>query len=207
VKPCTRCGEVKLLSAFPLRKGLPDSWCKSCYAARSKEWYVDNREKRREREQTEAHKQLKAGSDRKYREVNKEKISIRKGQWYAENKELVRASARIRYAENPEPAKTRSLVWKENNKEKHNAECMKRHAAKLQRFPLWARECPDVKFFLEEVYALAIERTRATGVKHHVDHIIPLQGERVSGLHLPCNLQVITAAENCAKRNSYAGAV
>ena len=38
---------------------------------------------------------------------------------------------------------------------------------------------------------------------HHVDHIIPLQGAIVSGLHVEGNLRVITATENMIKRNRY----
>ena len=38
---------------------------------------------------------------------------------------------------------------------------------------------------------------------HHVDHIIPLHGKLVSGLHVESNLQVITQAANCTKSNKY----
>ena len=54
-----------------------------------------------------------------------------------------------------------------------------------------------------EKYTQAQRLTRTTGTVHHVDHIVPLQHEAVCGLHVPWNLQVITARENTAKHNSF----
>jgi len=53
------------------------------------------------------------------------------------------------------------------------------------------------------IYAEADRLTRETGIKHSVDHIIPLKHKLVSGLHVPNNLQVITLAENISKSNSW----
>lgn len=75
---------------------------------------------------------------------------------------------------------------------------MLRHASKLQRTPTWA----DLKK-IQEVYKVAKQMQRDFGVKMAVDHVIPLRGEAVSGLHVHENLRVLPFVENCKKYNSY----
>jgi hypothetical protein len=72
----------------------------------------------------------------------------------------------------------------------------KRRAAKFNATPTWANE-----FFIEEAYSLAQLRTKMFGFTWHVDHIVPLNGRTVCGLHTHDNLQVIPGAENLRKGN------
>ena len=78
---------------------------------------------------------------------------------------------------------------------------MARKSAKLKRTPAWLTEFDLLK--IKCLYQLAAMRTRESDRVWHVDHIIPLQGEKVSGLHVPSNLRVIPAVENNRKYNRY----
>lgn len=82
-------------------------------------------------------------------------------------------------------------VYRTENPDKNAAKSAKRRAAKLHRTPKWAN-----LLHIEEFYANCPEG-------HEVDHIIPLQGKNVSGLHVENNLQYLTVAENRTKSNKY----
>tara|TARA_R110000772_G_scaffold8737_2_gene28934 strand:- start:12455 stop:12928 length:474 start_codon:yes stop_codon:yes gene_type:complete len=91
--------------------------------------------------------------------------------------------------------------YKKNNKGLIAALNAKRKASKKNRTPKWLTV--DDTQAMKEIYKLAKIWEETTGIKWHVDHIIPLQGKNVSGLHTPNNIQVITAEENNIKSNKY----
>jgi len=80
------------------------------------------------------------------------------------------------------------------NRDKKSAEWMQWFADRLQRTPKWA----DLKE-IRKFYTVSTMLSRLTGMQHHVDHIIPLRGKCVSGLHIAENLRVIPEFENLSK--------
>ena len=139
-----------------------------------------------------------------------------KKEWYERNKELTKERARAWALKNPEKVSEKNIKHKNKNKEKlteYNKHWWsenkdkrasyegKRRAAQLQRTPKWLTES-ELRM-IEAKYSLAAMLTRETGTPYHVDHIIPLQGKKVSGLHVFSNLRVIPGTDNVKKSNSY----
>jgi hypothetical protein len=108
------------------------------------------------------------------------------------------AKTKAWYAENKARALANQAAWREANRTRWNAVMRavgkRRHAAKLQRVPGWYDHARA-----QEVYDLAAE-FREAGFAVDVDHIVPLQGEAVSGLHWHGNLRVCLATANRSKR-------
>lgn len=102
---------------------------------------------------------------------------------------------------NKEKIKETAARYQKNNKGKVNARTAHRYAEKIKRTPKWLTQ--DDKWFIQEAYELATLRTNLTGMPWHVDHIIPMNGRIVSGLHCPTNLRVVLASVNCSKNNNW----
>ena len=129
----------------------------------------------------------------------------RQKRYYLKNKERINAKRREAYRKKcgrPLRVKLseeelilrnrqRSRNWVKNNPGKNVAKTYKRRAAKWNRTPKWA----DLKA-ISEFYANCPEG-------FHVDHIIPLRGKIVSGLHVLENLQYLPALDNYKKANKF----
>ena len=132
-----------------------------------------------------------------FRQYNKSDAGQKaKREYYAKNREAVIARAFARPPEEKTAAKNR---YKEANPDLYKELVSLRRRRFRQATPKWLTQ--EQKFEIRLKYRLAIELSRRTGVRHAVDHIVPLQGETVSGLHVPWNLEVLTQEENLKKYN------
>jgi hypothetical protein len=106
--------------------------------------------------------------------------------WKNQNVEKVKLDI-VAYQSRPEVKAQRAKRQKAREAQKRNAEYR------------WNPELHDL--VMEEAYLLAQLRKIATGVVHHVDHIVPLQGRMVCGLHVWNNVRVIPMLDNISKGN------
>jgi hypothetical protein len=116
--------------------------------------------------------------------------------WYALNKDARTVYWSEWYEKNKERRSQSYAEWAKANKHIVNSIVSRRRAAKLRATPRWANHGA-----IQAVYEKAAYLTQVTGVRHEVDHIYPLQGKKVCGLHCEANLRVITKFENISKHN------
>jgi len=109
------------------------------------------------------------------------------------------AKKRDEYERNKSVRLAQKRVYRQANKGKINALVTARKKIVKQRIPVWVEI--DDKWLIKEAYDLASLRTKMFGFAWHVDHVFPLQGKTVSGLHVPTNLQVIPGVLNIKKKN------
>jgi hypothetical protein len=216
-KTCKICDQVKPLSLFGKFTKMADghlNQCKSCINKRNCERNELNREfkraqaesyRRRDGQMTKAefhaklkeNKQPKSEVARKSNEKNKARIQAYRKAYAEANRERLQ----IKNALNKDRKREWQRQYIKANPGHAAAYVAKRNAAKLQRTPAWLTEFDLLK--IKCLYQLAAMRNRESGESWHVDHIIPLQGAFVSGLHVPGNLRVIPAVDNRRKSNQY----
>jgi len=119
-----------------------------------------------------------------------------KAEYYERNKEVIKLKAMTRPNEQRQQYRK---AWKETHPEEVKASTKHRRDKHKQATPAWLT--PEHKRQIKQLYIDAMTATRITGTAYVVDHIVPLRGEGVCGLHVPWNLQIMTRAENLKKSN------
>jgi 5-methylcytosine-specific restriction endonuclease McrA len=169
-----------------------------------KKYYQENKDKWQEYE--EKNKEILLVKRKRLREKNKEKAKEYASSYYEKNKDRLLAYSKEHRLDNAEKYKEYEYLrrvdkkrYREENKARYRSHCVERRANKLNLTPPLS-EIDVLK--IEDLYSEAREVSKKTGIKHHVDHVWPLSK---GGVHHWCNLQIITAKQNIAKRAKHDG--
>lgn len=195
MKRCSRCKLQKDTSLFnrnACKRDGRDIYCRDCRNAYSNKRYRDRPDVRAAI--LKYHKEGRAADPAKYQQRYRD--------WLKDNKDAANKATAIWRQNNLELAMAQSRksakAWKAANLPRFNAQMRKRTAKKLKATPWWADDREMEKFYYE-----AARLTKETGIRHEVDHIVPLQSKIVCGLHCPANLRVIPELENMSKGNRW----
>jgi hypothetical protein len=204
-KSCSYCKNTLPLSLFRkdsrLKSGI-GTVCKSCSREKALQWRNANVERAR-------------SNYKKWAANNKEHNTQRKLSWAKANPEKAKESDRASYSKNcekrtrtqenyrrinKETLKLKAKEWRLNNMGYVLAKNKERELVKISRVPKWLtkEDLAAIKKIYEECRKL-----NEAGGDFHVDHEVPLRGATVSGLHTPNNLRILSAAENCKKKNKF----
>lgn len=135
---------------------------------------------------------------RQYRYRHPEKVMVWSIKYRALNRDRRNQQRREWNMRNAERAAEYRRKYNRDNRHKLSALGAARRAAVLQRTPPWAD-----RIKIEAIYRERDRLSRLTGVPHHVDHVVPLRGKTVWGLHVAENLHPIPARENNQKYNRF----
>jgi hypothetical protein len=208
MKKCNKCLLTKPHTDFHKDSSKFDGYrttCKTCKSLSDKNYKLNNKESCKNR-------------DREYYLANKEKCNLNSKRYYEENKERLLSIQRkyndnrreflLEYLRNYYKAKKNTEEYQRKyeeyyreNKSAFLDRAARRRAAKLNAIPPWLTK--DHFDEIKDFYIAAKMFKIYTGQDYHVDHIVPLQGKDVCGLHVPWNLQILTAQENLSKSNKH----
>jgi len=177
-KSCRVCEETKPIEEFvkrPDRENAYRNVCKDCHRQYVRDYYHNNKESR-------------SAYNKSWRENNQDKVKSKSKTYYQDNKDSILSYARD---------------WRYGNKDKMTSYGATRRSSKLQACPSWLSDFQKAE--IESIYNLAKDCSIVSGQIYHVDHIVPLRGKSVCGLHVPWNLQVLPSDINLSKNNSYNG--
>ena len=181
-KYCYKCKESKPVESFGKNKSKKDGLsteCRPCKRTGDKQYYQTNANQVK---QTVA----------KYRAENPEKVSQVKKDWYHLNKEHVYSKTNAYRKSNPDKSLQYQRAYQQANRGKRTSWLAKYRANKLQATPPW---------FEKELVEILYTKAKEWGFA--VDHVIPLQGNNVCGLHCWSNLQLLDPLLNSSKGNRF----
>lgn len=190
------CLECNRLKSAKRRKEKPEEG--KAYQAK---YYAENadRKKAASKRYYEENKASCNASAKRYREERRDELNEYARQYYADNRDQLVAEKAAYRKENPEKILEANRKWREANPDLLKANwARRRHLARARMKAM----CELTQLVTEEAVMLCRERYEETGIKWHLDHMLPLRSKTVSGLHVWNNLQVIPEKMNTEKHNS-----
>ncbi len=187
-------GHVRYASTNPCPKGhigeryVKDYKCVECRVEAVSKWVLANKDKH-------------ATYVKKCNQENKAAYAATRKIRYERTKEAVLAQQKQYREMNLVRIRERNKKYQLENRHVGAAKTARYRAAQAQRTPKWLTD--DDLWVIEQAYDLAALRTKLFGFVWDVDHVVPLRGKLVSGLHTPRNLRVIPASTNRSKRNTF----
>ena len=120
-------------------------------------------------------------------------------QWKLANKDKTAQYDKLWQQSNKDKKAQNYKNWQINNRVKVNRYNSARRALEIHATPSWLTKEQHQQ--IDSFYWLAKLQEELTDTKYHVDHIVPLKGKTVCGLHVPWNLQILAAKDNLSKSN------
>lgn len=204
MRKCTKCMILKKKEEFDVHKGMKDGLqpsCRICKREANRLSYYRHKEaaQKRAKKIYDKNREVILSQKKQYFLLKKNEIGQKKKKYYEQNKEKILSQRHEYYEQNKESLKEYKKEYRKNNVGKCNALSAKKYARKTQSTPKWLtkEQLDQINEFYIKAKILELE----TGIKYQVDHIIPIRGKTVCGLHVPWNLQILTAEENNRKRN------
>lgn len=191
------------MACFSKQKSSTDGkhrWCKDCANTAKRDWHAKNKADQNAKSlayYNENKDELKPKMVENYYENRGARISYKR-RYDHEKKDEIRARRLERYSRNKEKFRAQARSWAKENRHKASAANAKRRAT-LARAALNLSD--DHKNEVYDIYWLARDLKACTGYDYHVDHIIPLNGKGICGLHVPWNLQILPSHINQRKYN------
>jgi hypothetical protein len=191
-KVCNKCLTDRPLDDFHKNSKSKDGLyniCKICRKTLEKTRYSNNREKILLQKQ-------------EYYFNNKDTLLEKHKEYYISNRDILLKQKQKYYLENLADCKLVRKIWRERKYLEDSSFYIKQYLKRRlhigQASPSWANQDS-----INHIYSERDRISKKTGIIHHVDHVIPLKGKLVSGLHVETNLRIITAKENLQKQAKF----